>query len=134
MQMGTTYMSILTEKTTKKNGRKWSNISVKKYHQRPTLGVRSGSENWEPHVEAIQFRFPVIKVDMAARTMLYSAYSTARGKRDLQGAGEACGFELFEWDARIVHIGIVRRIGVNDKCVAIACKSKVVDFTPLTEK
>jgi len=32
-----------TEKTMRKNGLKWSNISVKKYHQRPGLGVRSGS-------------------------------------------------------------------------------------------
>lgn len=27
----------------RKNGLKWSNISVKKYHQSPTLGVRSGN-------------------------------------------------------------------------------------------
>lgn len=32
-----------TLKTIRKNGRKWSNISVKKYHQSPTLGVRSDS-------------------------------------------------------------------------------------------
>lgn len=31
-----------TEKTIKKKGRKWSNISVKKYHHRPVFGVRSG--------------------------------------------------------------------------------------------
>jgi hypothetical protein len=31
-----------TLKTIKKKGRKWSNISVKKYHQRPVFGVRSG--------------------------------------------------------------------------------------------
>jgi hypothetical protein len=30
-----------TWKTPRKNGRKWSNISVKKYHHMPTLGVRS---------------------------------------------------------------------------------------------
>lgn len=30
-----------TWKTTTKKLRKWSNISVKKYHERPTLGVRS---------------------------------------------------------------------------------------------
>lgn len=27
----------------RKNGRKWSNISVKKYHHRPGFGVRSGN-------------------------------------------------------------------------------------------
>lgn len=34
-----------TENTIKKNGLKWSNISVKKYHQSPGLGVKSGSRN-----------------------------------------------------------------------------------------
>ena len=35
----------LTENTIRKNGLKWSNISVKKYHQSPGLGVKSGSKN-----------------------------------------------------------------------------------------
>jgi hypothetical protein len=39
------YRDPLTENTIKKNGLKWSNISVKKYHQSPGLGVRSGSRN-----------------------------------------------------------------------------------------
>ena len=33
---------IHTVNTKRKNGRKWSNISVKKYHHNPGLGVRSG--------------------------------------------------------------------------------------------
>jgi hypothetical protein len=33
-----------TLKTIRKNGRKWSNISVKKYHHKPVFGVRSGSD------------------------------------------------------------------------------------------
>jgi hypothetical protein len=36
---------LLTENTIRKNGLKWSNISVKKYHQSPGLGVKSGSKN-----------------------------------------------------------------------------------------
>ena len=31
-----------TEKTMRKNGQKWSNISVKKYHHNPGFGVKSG--------------------------------------------------------------------------------------------
>jgi len=42
---GADYRDSLTEKTIRKNGLKWSNISVKKYHQSPGLGVRSGSRN-----------------------------------------------------------------------------------------
>ena len=34
-----------TEKIMRKKGLKWSNISVKKYHHRPGLGVKSGNAN-----------------------------------------------------------------------------------------
>jgi hypothetical protein len=37
-----------TENTIRKNGRKSSNISVKKYHHKPTLGVRSGTRMLNP--------------------------------------------------------------------------------------
>ena len=36
----------------KKNSRKESNISMKKDHHRPTLGVKSGSNRWTPYVDA----------------------------------------------------------------------------------
>ena len=69
-----------TEKTIRKNGRKWSNISVKKYHHNPGLGVRSGrvslvmisevrdtSEDSDthdaPHVCPTQCQFPHTRVD-----------------------------------------------------------------------
>lgn len=39
---GMMYISKWTENTTKKKGLKWSNISVKKYHQSPGFGVKSG--------------------------------------------------------------------------------------------
>jgi hypothetical protein len=35
----------LTLNMARKNGRKWSNISVKKYHQSPTFGDRSVSSS-----------------------------------------------------------------------------------------
>lgn len=37
------YNNKCTENTTRKNGLKWSNISVKKYHHSPGFGVKSGS-------------------------------------------------------------------------------------------
>ena len=40
---GTTPMMVSAVKTMRKKLRKWSNISVKKYHHRPTFGVRSGT-------------------------------------------------------------------------------------------
>lgn len=43
--MSYTREALHTEKTIKKKGLKWSNISVKKYHQRPGFGVRSGKRS-----------------------------------------------------------------------------------------
>lgn len=71
-----------TEKTIKKNGLKWSNISVKKYHHSPGLGVRSGSKRLfpvslmcrkvleeeiytEPHVCSTHAQFPVTRKEAA---------------------------------------------------------------------
>jgi hypothetical protein len=47
----TEYMYQPTEKTMRKNGRKWSNISVKKYHHKPGFGVRSGSVSLQGELE-----------------------------------------------------------------------------------
>ena len=74
----------------RKNGLKWSNISVKKYHQSPGLGVRSGSvtlslvgklncsqkvsRNFpyvDPHVCSTQFQLPQTRVDTKVRMTLY---------------------------------------------------------------
>ena len=45
---GTLYDAACTLKASRKKLRKWSKISMKKYHQRPMLGVRSGSSTlWE---------------------------------------------------------------------------------------
>jgi len=42
-QSGTLYESICSQNTPRKNERKASNISMKKYHHNPGFGVRSGS-------------------------------------------------------------------------------------------
>ena len=74
----------------RKNGLKWSNISVKKYHQSPGLGVRSGSVTLsllgtlecsriilggnayvDPHVCSTQFQLPQTSVDTKVRMTLY---------------------------------------------------------------
>jgi hypothetical protein len=37
---------------------------MKKYHQRPTLGVRSGTRRWKPYVADMNSqKFPVIRYD-----------------------------------------------------------------------
>ena len=58
----------LTENTMRKNGRKSSNISVKKYHHRPGFGVRSGNRMLAPHVLVVQLRPPATTLDARVRT------------------------------------------------------------------
>lgn len=47
----TTYEDICNQKTARKNCLKESNISMKKYHQRPMFGVRSDRVSCMPYVE-----------------------------------------------------------------------------------
>jgi len=47
----TTYDDMWSQKTAKKNCLKESNISMKKYHHSPTLGVRSDNVSWTPYVD-----------------------------------------------------------------------------------
>jgi len=42
---------MCNQNTPRKKFRKESNISTKKYHHRPTLGLRSERVNWTPYVE-----------------------------------------------------------------------------------
>ena len=57
-----TYDAICNQKTPRKNSRNESNISMKKYHQSPTFGVKSGSSIWTPYVdERNSHEYPVIK-------------------------------------------------------------------------
>jgi len=51
------------ENTIRKNGRKSSNISVKKYHHKPTLGVRSGTRMDAPQVDFSHWASPTTKVE-----------------------------------------------------------------------
>ena len=45
-----TKLANSSQNTPIKKFRKESNISIKKYHQRPTFGVRSVTEIWAPYV------------------------------------------------------------------------------------
>lgn len=56
-----TYDERCSQKTARKKERKESNISMKKYHQSPTFGVRSVSVSWMPYVEDRNSHEPVIK-------------------------------------------------------------------------
>ena len=60
------YDAACSQKTPRKNSRNESNISIKKYHHKPTLGVRSGSKRRTPYVAARKSHDPVKKADTAS--------------------------------------------------------------------
>lgn len=62
-----TYDERWSQKTPRKNALKESNISIKKYHHKPTFGVRSGSNSCTPYVDDINSQEPVIIEDMYNR-------------------------------------------------------------------
>lgn len=68
-----------TLKTIRKNGRKWSNISVKKYHHNPVVGVKSGSVIVAPHVWETHPQFPQIRVDASVKVAKYIPNSPKSG-------------------------------------------------------
>jgi hypothetical protein len=60
-----TYPTRCSQNTPRKNSLKGSNISIKKYHQSPALGVRSGTSNCTPYVEDMNCQeLPVMMYDM----------------------------------------------------------------------
>lgn len=59
-----TYEERCNQNTPKKKDLKLSNISMKKYHQSPTLGVKSVSVSWVPYVDVTNSHDPVKRYEM----------------------------------------------------------------------
>src|ERR1700761_2122391 len=59
-----TYDERCSQKTPRKKDRNESNISMKKYHHSPTLGVRSDSVSWMPYVEGRNSQDPMMRYDI----------------------------------------------------------------------
>ena len=67
-------MGWRTLNTMRKNERKWSNISVKKYHHRPTLGVRSGRANLRRFVSTLLRKERMIRTTFPMFVVSTSSY------------------------------------------------------------
>jgi hypothetical protein len=67
------YDAACSQKTPRKNSRNESNISMKKYHQSPTFGVRSGRRSRTPYVAARKSHEPVMKADAASNAPIATA-------------------------------------------------------------
>ncbi len=61
-----TYAERWIQKTPRKKFLNESNISMKKYHHKPTLGVKSGSRSWTPYVEDRNSHDPVMREDICS--------------------------------------------------------------------
>ena len=101
MVIGIVPIMTMAVNTIRKKLLKWSNISVKKYHQSPTLGVKSGTvrlprtrstpnpqstEEYTyvaPHVAIIHLKFPAINVDIPMRASMQSGYMRGRPSESL---------------------------------------------------
>ena len=107
---GKTIGGYRTEKIMRKNGLKWSNISVKKYHHRPGLGVKSGKANlhqigqsrlysenkWNkthsaPQTLPTHDQPPEANVEASVRTKKYAENSTRYGNAFLRETGNFLG-------------------------------------------
>lgn len=51
---------------------------MKKYHQRPTLGVKSGNSKWTPYVDDMNFQDPVKRKDSDMRHAMLPTNAVAR--------------------------------------------------------
>jgi hypothetical protein len=104
-------MSKWTENTMRKKGRKWSNISVKKYHQTPGFGVRSGRVSDAPQDLETQVQFPATSVEISVKMVEYTATSTTNGKVLRRFAEKGFGDANFDTGEVIRR----RRIGKSNR-------------------
>jgi len=61
------YDAACSQNTPRKNSRKESNISMKKYHQSPTFGVRSGNRRRTPYVADRKSHEPIKNAEPVSR-------------------------------------------------------------------
>jgi hypothetical protein len=81
------YDATCSQKTPRKNSRKESNISMKKYHQRPTVGVRSERSNRTPYVAVRNSQEPVSRAEIHSRPPLAAASPTVCVAVNAKGLG-----------------------------------------------
>lgn len=99
---------------------------MKKYHQRPTLGVRSGSSRRTPYVDPRKSHEPVMKAEAESKAPIASANPSVCAIMNGQTAGFDCLFA-----ARVLYrrtsSGGKRSIGCMERYAAkAAARMKVV--------
>lgn len=123
------YEAACSQKTPRKNSRKESNISMKKYHHSPTLGVRSGKRRRTPYVAAKKSHEPVKRADAASRAPLTAAKPNVCVMANAQGLGVDFVFAARASYKR-TRSGGKRRIGCMLRYAANETASMKVLLTP----
>src|SRR3569833_55733 len=83
-----TYDDRCSQKTARKKDRNESNISVKKYHHSPMLGVRSDSVNCTPYVDGRNSHEPVTRYDSPTSDASVPAAAPALARTNRPTAAE----------------------------------------------
>ena len=107
------YEAACSQKTPRKNSRKESNISIKKYHHRPTFGVRSGIRRRTPYVAPKKSHEPVKNAEPARRAPIAAAKPRVWATTNEAVFGVDLLFSAFASYSRTISGG-KRRIG----CIA----------------
>jgi hypothetical protein len=105
---------------------------VKKYHQSPVFGVRSGRVNLRknmsakmklgntletyvaPHVCGIHAKFPAIRHEIIVNAVIYRKNSADKGKSFRKSASMGFGEARWEWGSVMRSSKIGRRITMDD--------------------
>jgi hypothetical protein len=89
------YDAACSQKTPRKNSRKESNISMKKYHQSPTLGVRSGRRRRTPYVAERKSHESINNAEPVSRAPVAPAKPTVWAVMKAVTFGAAFVFSVF---------------------------------------
>jgi hypothetical protein len=89
------YDAACSQNTPRKNSRNESNISMKKYHQSPTFGVRSGRRRRTPYVADKKSHESIINAEPVSRAPIAPAKPTVWVTMNDVTFGEVFVFSVF---------------------------------------
>lgn len=127
-----TYPARCNQKTPRKNSLNESNISMKKYHHKPTFGVKSGSRRCTPYVDDRNSQDPpVVRYDMYSSTDIPPAKKAeCKAANDAALGGETLSVNRRSKQSKIN--GGRRRTGYSERYEANARASIAFRDLPLT--
>lgn len=124
-----TYDATCSQNTPRKKSRKESNISVKKYHHNPTLGVRSGRSSRTPYVASKKSQEPESWADASSNAPLAASKPTVCTAVKTMGLGAVLALSV-RASYNNTSSGGNRRIGCIARYDAADIASRKVVLAP----